>query len=76
MSKFSYLQQNGNGVPNGVANNGAAVAALHANGHHQVQNGHSNVNRNGCDALPAAEAYQQKAATCGPFHMPRTEHVG
>ncbi|XP_050075032.1 purine nucleoside phosphorylase [Anopheles maculipalpis] len=67
MSKFTYLQ-NGNGVPNGVSNG--------ANGHHQVQNGHSNVNRNGCDALPAAEAYQQKAATCGPFHMPRTEHGG
>uniref|UniRef100_A0A182MBH3 Purine-nucleoside phosphorylase n=1 Tax=Anopheles culicifacies TaxID=139723 RepID=A0A182MBH3_9DIPT len=62
MSKFNHLQ-NGN-VPNGVSN-----------GHHH-QNGHSNVNRNGCDTLPAAEAYQQKGATSGPFHMPRTEHVG
>uniref|UniRef100_A0A182X706 Purine nucleoside phosphorylase n=1 Tax=Anopheles quadriannulatus TaxID=34691 RepID=A0A182X706_ANOQN len=69
MSKFSYLQ-NGKASTNGVP---------HANGHHQQhQNGHSNgVARNGgtaTDTLPVA--YQQKAATSGPFHMPRTEHVG
>nr|AJC98721.1 AGAP005945-RA [Anopheles coluzzii]AJC98733.1 AGAP005945-RA [Anopheles coluzzii]AJC98735.1 AGAP005945-RA [Anopheles coluzzii]AJC98743.1 AGAP005945-RA [Anopheles coluzzii]AJC98747.1 AGAP005945-RA [Anopheles coluzzii] len=69
MSKFSYLQ-NGKASTNGVP---------HANGHHhQHQNGHSNgVARNGgtaTDTLPVA--YQQKAATSGPFHMPRTEHVG
>uniref|UniRef100_A0A182WKQ7 Purine nucleoside phosphorylase n=1 Tax=Anopheles minimus TaxID=112268 RepID=A0A182WKQ7_9DIPT len=71
MSKFNYLQ-NGK-VPNGVMN--GAAAPVHSNGHHH-QNGHSNGNRNGCDSLPAAEAFQQKATTSGPFHMPRTEHVG
>uniref|UniRef100_A0A182PH60 Purine nucleoside phosphorylase n=1 Tax=Anopheles epiroticus TaxID=199890 RepID=A0A182PH60_9DIPT len=68
MSKFSYLQ-------NGKPSNGVSNGAPHTNGHHHPhQNGHSSVNRNGVDS---DAAYQQKSAVAsGPFHMPRTEHVG